>query len=171
MGTGGSITKIFLPIELNDLWSKIYVEIYVDDCLITGATFILRWSFMLDKKHFRHTWQDHTFNLKNIQNFFVNILHFFEKIWWQNTSLSESKEFCTYKFFTWAIEWKIIWSEIPKWVREWLFIGLAEYDVTFGKEAQIEALRESSIYFPLTHSFLPFVCIFILQISREPKRI
>ena len=29
----------------------------------------------------------------------------------------------------------------------------AEYEVTFGEEAQIEASRESSIYFPLTHSF------------------
>ena len=36
----------------------------------------------------------------------------------------------------------------------------AEYEVTFGEEAQIEASRESSIYFPLTHSFqLPAFCL------------
>ena len=54
----------------------------------------------------------------------------------------------------------MICSELSKWFREWLFIGLAEYDVTFGEEAQIEALRESSIYFLLTHSFqLPTLCL------------
>ena len=37
---------------------------------------------------------------------------------------------------------------------------VAEYNVTFGEETQIGAVRESSIYFPLTHSFqLPAFCL------------
>ena len=91
----------------------------------------------------------------------MNILHFFVNISWQNTK-SESKEICTYSFWDELIvkKWKMICSEIPKWFREWLFVGLAEYEVTFGEEAQSEASKESSIYFPFTHSFqLPAFCL------------
>ena len=40
---GGSIIKIFWPIELNDLWSKTICRPKM--IIWSGATFILRWSF------------------------------------------------------------------------------------------------------------------------------